>query len=267
MGDQALFNGWEERYRAWVALAKRPLVIGDMVTALEDYPFLRATQTPFTPLKVPLEQVRLGLVTTSGVYLKREQSPFRGGLLEGDPGCREIPLDVTPDQVDFSEQHFEHGPAERDWNVVFPIDRLRGLAAEKRIGGIAAIVSLCGYVTNAKALFESPVPAIVESLVRAKCDAVLVVPVSPICHQSSALVSRAAEEAGIATVEIGWNERSLKRLARPRVLRSPMARFPRDWDAPLGAPGDRATQEALVAQALAMLTDAAPGEVRRFVQA
>ena len=265
LGDWTLFAGWEARYRQWLDGAAKALSRGELVEALADgYPFLCDAQTPFSSLQVPLAQAKLGLVTTAGVYLKREQSPFRGELIEGDPGCRELPLDVTADRIAFGDEHFSHEPAQRDWNVVFPVDRLRALVEAGRIGGIGALLSISGYVTNAKELFEGPVQAVVAALEHAGCDAVVVVSISPVSHQSGALVARAAEVAGVPSVEIAWFDRSLARIARPRVLRSPFARFPEDWSAPLGPPGNRPVQEAVVTQAVAMLADATPGEVRPF---
>ena len=66
----------------------------------------------------------------------RGEKPFRGR----DPDYRVIPSETRPDQLMFSHIsiNLDRSGFQEDWNVVFPLDRLRELAAEGVIGSVAA---------------------------------------------------------------------------------------------------------------------------------
>jgi len=61
--------------------------------------------------------------------------PFRGR----DPDCRVIPGETPPDRLLLSHIsiNFDRTGFQEDWNVVFPLDRLNELAAERIIGSAA----------------------------------------------------------------------------------------------------------------------------------
>ena len=82
----------------------------------------------------PLGERRVAIVASAGLVMRGEP-PFRGG--DGD--FRVIPGDVTPDRLLFSHIsiNLDRSGFQEDWNVVFPLDRLRELAAAGRIGSVA----------------------------------------------------------------------------------------------------------------------------------
>ena len=83
----------------------------------------------------PLAERRVAIVSSAGLVVRGEK-PFRGR----DPDYRVIPSETRPDQLMFSHIsiNLDRSGFQEDWNVVFPLDRLRELAAEGVIGSVAA---------------------------------------------------------------------------------------------------------------------------------
>lgn len=84
----------------------------------------------------PLRERRVALLTTSGVHRAGDR-PFGPG--EAAVDYRVIPGDVGADQLVMSHlsTNFDRTGFQEDLNVVFPIDRLRELAAEGVVGSLA----------------------------------------------------------------------------------------------------------------------------------
>ncbi len=83
----------------------------------------------------PLNKRRVALISTAGLH-QREDRPFTF-----DPGdyYRIIPGDIKSTDLVMSHvsTNFDHSGFQQDWNVLFPIDRLRELAKEGIIGSVA----------------------------------------------------------------------------------------------------------------------------------
>jgi D-proline reductase (dithiol) PrdB len=125
---------------------------------------------PFTPLWKPLNQMKFALVSTAGVHLK-DQEPFNK---EGDESFRVFPGDVQTVDLVFTHEHYDHSDADKDPNVMFPIDRLRELAEQGIIGGVASKhIGMMGYSMKLKQVYEETVPAIAREIERSNADAVL----------------------------------------------------------------------------------------------
>lgn len=108
----------------------------------------------WTPLRKPLSETTVVLLTTGGVHLRRDK-PFN---VNGDPTFRIIPKDAQPVDLTISHQAYDKTDALRDINLVFPIERLRELAAEHVIGRLAEVHYGFGLMGSAKKLM----PAIKE---------------------------------------------------------------------------------------------------------
>ena len=82
-----------------------------------------------------LSQRRVAIVSSAGLVVRGE-SPFRGR----DADYRVIPAATKADELLISHIsiNFDRTGFHEDWNVVFPLDRLRELAAEGMIGGVAS---------------------------------------------------------------------------------------------------------------------------------
>jgi D-proline reductase (dithiol) PrdB len=83
----------------------------------------------------PLAKRRIAIVSSAGLVVRGE-NPFRGR----DPDYRAIPTDTKPSELLISHIsiNFDRTGFQEDWNVVFPLDRLKELAAEGVIGSVAA---------------------------------------------------------------------------------------------------------------------------------
>ncbi len=84
----------------------------------------------------PLGQRRVAIITTSGIHRKGD-TPFSDGDAAAE--YRVIPGDESGDSLVMSHLsiNFDRTGFQQDMNVVFPIDRLKELAAEGVIGGVA----------------------------------------------------------------------------------------------------------------------------------
>jgi len=81
-----------------------------------------------------LSRRRVAIVSSAGLFVRGEV-PFRGR----DADYRAIPSETQPDQLLTSHisVNFDRTGLQEDWNVVFPLDRLKELAAEGTIGSVA----------------------------------------------------------------------------------------------------------------------------------
>jgi D-proline reductase (dithiol) PrdB len=109
---------------------------------------------PFTPFDGELAKSTVALVTAGGVHLK-DQDAFNIADELGDLTFRIIPEDVNTDDLMVTHHHYDHSDADKDINVVFPIDALRDLQAEGFVRGIARKhVGYMGYTMQLKAMYE-----------------------------------------------------------------------------------------------------------------
>jgi D-proline reductase (dithiol) PrdB len=82
-----------------------------------------------------LSRRRVAIVSSAGLFVRGEE-PFRGR----DADYRAIPAETRPDQILTSHisVNFDRNGLQEDWNVVFPLDRLKEVAVEGTIGSVAA---------------------------------------------------------------------------------------------------------------------------------
>ena len=82
----------------------------------------------------PLAERRVALISTAGLH-RRDDRPFSPGAMD----YRRIPADTPADELVMSHvsTNFDRTGFQQDWNVVFPLDRLRELAAAGFIGSLA----------------------------------------------------------------------------------------------------------------------------------
>jgi len=83
----------------------------------------------------PLTERRLAIITTAGLHTRHDR-PFQ---LDPNDFYRVIPGEVQANDLVMSHvsASFDRSGFQRDWNVVFPLDRLREMAAEGIIGSLA----------------------------------------------------------------------------------------------------------------------------------
>jgi D-proline reductase (dithiol) PrdB len=146
---------------------------------LQAYPWRRVHPTPWSPLRRPLDQSRVALVTSAGFVLPH-QEPFDGGVRGGDPSLRVIPGDaVMGDLIDSQRsESFDHSGIQLDPNLGLPLDRLRELAARGRIGAVAPRhLSYMGSITAPGRLIRQTAVEGASILTQDQVDAALLVPV------------------------------------------------------------------------------------------
>lgn len=125
---------------------------------------------PYTPRRRELRETVFALVSTAGVHL-RDQEPYN---LKGDNSWRLIPGDVDASQLMVTHEHYDHRHANQDINCVFPIDRLRELAADGTIAGVGdKHLGFMGYSQQLRDLYERAAPEMAKIIERSQADAVL----------------------------------------------------------------------------------------------
>jgi len=129
---------------------------------------------PFTPFDRELSRATIAIVTAAGVH-RKDQSPFNIADELGDLTFRVIGSDAQADDLMVTHHHYDHTDADRDINVVFPIDALRALAAEGVICGEAREhVGYMGYTMQLKRMYEETAPQIADEVdKKSRADAVI----------------------------------------------------------------------------------------------
>lgn len=142
------------------------------------YSFVRVTGTPWAPLLKPLAECRLGLVTTAGVHLEG-QPLFNMADPEGDPTYRAFPVDTARELLTITHDYYDHAAADRDLNVILPLDRIRELVGEGIVGGLAGTCySLMGHIAgrHVATLASRTAPEVAGRLMADGAEAVLLAP-------------------------------------------------------------------------------------------
>lgn len=124
---------------------------------------------PYTPFRKKLEESTICLVTTAAVR-HRDDKPFE---VEGDSSFRTIPGASEGRELTYDDAHYDHACVDQDINCVFPIDRLRSLAAEGRVGGPSEEHFSMGFSQALRELRETTVPQLAREVERVRPDAVL----------------------------------------------------------------------------------------------
>ena len=146
---------------------------------LKAYRWRRIDPVPWTPLKKPLKDCRLAMVSSAAI-VTADQDPFDNFIRIGDTGIREISRDV--DVATLRETHrsksFDHTGIRQDPNLAFPVDRFREMADAGFVGSLNhRYLSLMGSVTAPAQLIKKTIPQVVPKLVEDQVDIALLIPV------------------------------------------------------------------------------------------
>ncbi len=123
--------------------------------------------SPWAPLAKRLDQVRLTLVSTGGVFVAGQDPLGSSGMtqeeailriqefLRGDPALAIIPRNIPAHLLRIRHPGYDIRGAQRDYNVVFPLDHLKALEAEGIIGQLAdEVYSFVGATSQLRLLAE-----------------------------------------------------------------------------------------------------------------
>jgi D-proline reductase (dithiol) PrdB len=146
---------------------------------LKGYRWRRLDPVPWAPLRKPLSACRAALVTTAG-FVMPDQPRFDESVRGGDFSYREIPDAVDPGCLIESHrsESFDHTGVREDPNLAFPLDRLRELARDGRIGPVnRRHFSFMGSITAPGRLTRQTAPEVARRLAADGVDIVLLTPV------------------------------------------------------------------------------------------
>ncbi len=107
-------------------------------TVNERYPgsmIAKSDLVPLAPLRKPLSECSVTFISTSGVQPKGTV-PFDTVHPVGDYTFRRVPSDSRVEDLEIHQLKYPTAGADRDLNVIFPIERLRELVADGAIGGL-----------------------------------------------------------------------------------------------------------------------------------
>lgn len=131
---------------------------------------------PLAKLSKPLSDARLTFVSTSGVQ-PRGSVPFDTVHPVGDYSFRCVPSDSKVEDLEIHQLKYPTSGANRDLNVIFPIERLRELVAERFIGGLTEnFFTFIGYNMDAERLARTLAEDIASAVEAEKPDVVLLAP-------------------------------------------------------------------------------------------
>ena len=205
------------------------------------YRWAHHVEAPFTPLRKPLREARLTIITTAAPYRrdKGDQGPgaaYNGGAKFYEPysGDTSQTHDLRISHIGYDRIH----TAATDSGTWFPLPALLRAVAAERVGAVTP--RFHGAPTNRshRVTVESDAPEILRRCQEDGADAAILVPNCPVCHQTCSLVARHLEAFGIPTVVMGCAKDIVEHAQVPRFLFSD---FPLGNSA--GKPHDVASQD------------------------
>jgi hypothetical protein len=218
------------------------------------YRWAHYVDVPFQPLRKPLAQSRVAIVTTAAPFdpAKGDQGP--GAKYNGGAKFYSVYDGDASDTHDLRISHIAydriHTSAD-DSGTWFPLPQLKLFAGAGRIGNVAP--RFFGAPTNRshRVTVETDAPQILARCRADGVDAAVLVPNCPVCHQTMGLVARHLEANGISTVVMGCAKDIVEHAAVPRFLFSD---FPLGNSA--GKPHDPDSQALTLELALRVLESA-----------
>jgi D-proline reductase (dithiol) PrdB len=212
---------------------------------------------PFTPFEKDLSTAIVTLVSATGVFAPG-QEPFP----EEDPGditFRVIDGAMETSALQITHHHYDHSEADKDPNIVYPLDTLRELAAEGFIAAINDKHYSYGFTTRLRELYETTFPDLADKIERSRTKLVVLTAGCPeTCHRTIGNLAREIEARGVPTVIISASPAATESVRPPRAL---------TWDGAeigriVGKAGDRAGHKRVMRAALELFTrDTPPGKV------
>jgi D-proline reductase (dithiol) PrdB len=155
--------------RYWPALSKK---------LVKSFTPLEATAIPWTPVTKPLAESKVAVVTTAGIHHKG-QNPFEMGDAYGDPTFRTLDSRTIANDYKITHDYYDHGDADRDLNVVFPITRLKEMQAAGCIGALSEKhFGFMGHIKgpHVATLVQRTAPQVAHMLKEMAVDVVLLIP-------------------------------------------------------------------------------------------
>ncbi len=133
-------------------------------------------ETPFCPPTRPLEDCRVSMLTSGGVA-HCSVTPWNP-TAKNDFRLDEIEPATPGTDFTVNDSYYDTADASVDVNCVFPVDRLREVAADGVIGSIAPRLwsGFMGRIYSRSRVVNESAPALVEELRSDEVDLFLLVP-------------------------------------------------------------------------------------------
>jgi len=136
---------------------------------------------PWTPMKRPLSQTTIALVTSAGISLKADP-PFnmereKREATWGDRSFREIPRETTEKDIDINHLHINTIYIKQDINVMLPLARMAEFEKEGVIGRLAPTAySFYGFQWENTDFLNEAIEPISKKMKLEKVEAVFMTP-------------------------------------------------------------------------------------------
>ena len=145
---------------------------------------------PFTPMTTAAANAKVGMLTTSGHFVagddpeplgvedmtQQEATERIGEFLAATPSLSEIPSDTPTSDLRVRHGGYDIRSAVRDPNVTFPIERLREVRDDGRVGSLAStFFSFTGATSHGR--LRGELPGWIDRIHEEGVDVMLLVPV------------------------------------------------------------------------------------------
>ncbi len=205
-------DDWRRHYADW---KREHSNVGDNVG--DSYPLVKNRRAPFTPARRALPMLNLALISSAGAYIDGTE-PFDTIAVDGDFTFREIPAQIEAEDLRFSARGYDPASVQADSNCLLPLARLFEFESNGIIGQLNTVFwSCCGFIPNAGRLIDEVTPRLVERVERYQVQAALLIPASRLCHQTTSVIARALERAGIPTMTIAVAQDVVESVRPPRA--------------------------------------------------
>ena len=150
-------------------------------------PLFQYDSAPWTRLSRPLSECRVALISSGGLFVAGDDplgpnAPTQeqaidsiSSFLRNPPVLSIIPRDIDPMKVTVRHPGYDIRAAVRDFNVVFPIDRLKELQTEGVFGELSEVNYSFVGATSQKRLLKEAAPEWAKMLTNDRLDAALLV--------------------------------------------------------------------------------------------
>lgn len=139
---------------------------------------LETKDIPWSPIRKPLSECKVALVTTAGVH-HRDQKPFDMNDRDGDPTFRVIDISRPVEDLMITHDYYDHSDADKDVNIVFPVQRLMGFKSAGYIGNLSENhFGFMGHIVgrHIETLIRETAPDVARRLLNDNVDIVLLTP-------------------------------------------------------------------------------------------
>lgn len=242
----------------------RSLVLRKLIERLRervdpDYRFASPGPIPWAPLRRPLRQSRVGLITTAGLHRRDDQAFDPEANPLGDLSFRQIPHLTGRDELCTDAVYVDPQHTAIDPEVALPAIALQTLMQRGRLAHVAPHhYSFCGGIVRPLPGLIQRVDTLTRQILAERVDVLVLLPTCSLCVQTVCILARELESRSVPTVCISLLAELTEIVGAPRTL---AVRFP--FGAPCGMPGDREFQRSVLWEALQLLeTSARPGIVQ-----